>query len=573
MQAAEADARLRVAARPARTSWRQNRAVRIAGVSLASIALFLCYLRASRYASVDSDGGANALQAWDMLHGNLLLHGWVVSDVSFYTTELPQYMLLELVRGLTPGIVHVAGAMTYTVVVLLGAALAKGRATGRNGAMRAAIAVGIMLAPQVDAGPYLLLDRPDHIGTAVPILACWLLLDRAQHRWHVPVLIGLLLAWTQVADALATYAAAMPLAVVCGVRAYRELIPAGTGQLGLSRLRERVLWARYDLALTAAAVASVLLARAAARLLRAHGGYAVVGLPKAVVGADQMSRQLWNGVESVLLLFGADIFGQPFGLNLLVAGLHLFGVGIAAWAVARGARHFFARCDLTEQVLVTGTVITLTAFALGWPASGSFDAHEIAVLLPMTAALAGRLLASKLMIPRAIPIAALALAASLFALGYDVAQPVVAPANASLTRWLTAHHLRAGLASYWQADSISLDSHGTIVMGTVLRHGRLLHAYEWETYAPWYDPRSHSADFVVTATRPADQAWYATPAEAIATFGRPARTYRHGRYVIQVWNKNLLPSLRVPALLRVSGRCDGQASVKTACGPYAGRPA
>ena len=30
-----------------------------------------------------------------MLHGNLLLHGWTLSDTSFNTTELPQYMLLE----------------------------------------------------------------------------------------------------------------------------------------------------------------------------------------------------------------------------------------------------------------------------------------------------------------------------------------------------------------------------------------------------------------------------------------------------------------------------------------------
>ena len=35
-----------------------------------------------------------------MLHGNLLLHGWTVSDVSFYTTELPEYMGVELIRGL-----------------------------------------------------------------------------------------------------------------------------------------------------------------------------------------------------------------------------------------------------------------------------------------------------------------------------------------------------------------------------------------------------------------------------------------------------------------------------------------
>ena len=39
-----------------------------------------------------------------MLHGNLLLHDWWVSDVSFYTTELPQYAAIEAAtRASGPG--------------------------------------------------------------------------------------------------------------------------------------------------------------------------------------------------------------------------------------------------------------------------------------------------------------------------------------------------------------------------------------------------------------------------------------------------------------------------------------
>ena len=62
----------------------------LAGIALAATALFILYLRQSRSVAVGSDGGSIALQAWDMAHGNFLLHGWAMSDVSFYTTELPQ---------------------------------------------------------------------------------------------------------------------------------------------------------------------------------------------------------------------------------------------------------------------------------------------------------------------------------------------------------------------------------------------------------------------------------------------------------------------------------------------------
>ena len=67
----------------------------LVGLIAVGIGLYLCYLHVSRTARVSSDGASNALQAWDMLHGNPLLRGWTVTDVSFYTTELPEYMLVE----------------------------------------------------------------------------------------------------------------------------------------------------------------------------------------------------------------------------------------------------------------------------------------------------------------------------------------------------------------------------------------------------------------------------------------------------------------------------------------------
>ncbi len=133
---------------PARTS-AATLAKRAGLVVLAAAVLFFCYWRESQAAPLSSDGGGNVLQAWDMLRGNLLLHNWWVSDVSFYTTELPQYMLIEALTGLGPWVVHVAAAMTYTLLVLLAAFLAKGNARGGEGCARALMAAGLMLTPQL----------------------------------------------------------------------------------------------------------------------------------------------------------------------------------------------------------------------------------------------------------------------------------------------------------------------------------------------------------------------------------------------------------------------------------------
>ena len=217
------------------------------GWTAAVIAAFAVYLRLASTRAVNSDGASQALQGWDMLHGNLLLRGWTTTDVSFITTEVPQYALIELVRGLSQGVVHIAAAMTYTLVLLFAALLAKGTATGREAAARIAISVGIMLAPQLASGTNELLSSPDHIGTSVPLLLILLIIDRVRRpRWWVPVLVAALLAWAELADSIVLLAGVIPLALVCAFRVARSrqrpggpMVRDRAGGRGAGRVRRR----------------------------------------------------------------------------------------------------------------------------------------------------------------------------------------------------------------------------------------------------------------------------------------------------------------------------------------------
>ena len=112
---------------------RLHRWVWPAVLAAAAVVLFLCYLALSRTTPDNSDGADQVLQAWDMLHGNWLLHGWTVGDVSYYTTEIPEYTLLELIRGnYGPDVLHEGAAITYTLLVLLPACWPRGgRKAGR----------------------------------------------------------------------------------------------------------------------------------------------------------------------------------------------------------------------------------------------------------------------------------------------------------------------------------------------------------------------------------------------------------------------------------------------------------
>ena len=132
-------------ARPARRRAALRRLLTIVAAAALSVGLFWCYLLQSRTQAANSDAVGQVLQGWDMLHGNWLLRGWTLGDVTYYTTEIPEYALVELFRGLRADDVHIAGAATYTLLVLAAGLLARGRSTGREGLIRFAVAAGIMV--------------------------------------------------------------------------------------------------------------------------------------------------------------------------------------------------------------------------------------------------------------------------------------------------------------------------------------------------------------------------------------------------------------------------------------------
>ena len=365
-------------------------AKRTALVVLAAAVLFFCYWRQSLSVPLTSDGSGNVLQAWDMLHGNLLLHNWWVSDVSFYTTELPQYMLIDALAGLGPWVVHAAAAMTYTLLVLLAALLARGHAHGAAGLARALLAAGLMLAPQLSATAIVLLS-PDHTGTAVPLLATWLLIDRARPRWYVPPLVGLLFAWTMVADSIVLITGIVPLVLVCALRA----------RPGLTGRGPRPTSGRYELALAGAAVAAGVAGSFAPRLMAALGGYrqAPVG---TYMDLGQLRHGAWVTLQAFLELFGANVFGpSSYGarpaLEVVFAALHLAGAIAVAWALGVAVGRIFRFGELIVPCFAVAILLNLGTYLISAHAQDLLSAREIAEVLPLGAVLAGRVLGDRVL--------------------------------------------------------------------------------------------------------------------------------------------------------------------------------
>jgi hypothetical protein len=535
----------------------RRRSSSFAAYLLAGLALFTVYLRLSETYPLNSDSANILLMGWDLLHGHLLLHGWFMSDVSFYPTELPQYALLESFLGLHMQTAHVAAAMTYTLTFLLAVLLARSGSAGRAAWIRTLIAAGIMLAPQFGLGVFALDLSVGHIGTSVPLLLIWLLLDKFPPRWYLPVLTAVLLAWALVADPIVYVVGVGPLGAVAAARVIRGLITS-EGHLTVRIARQ---W--YDLALGVAAVTATALAWVVNNLLSALGGYTVNRLPFYLVSWHNLHEDA-PAAWKVLEIFGANYAGLS-GVWLVLAFLHMATVLLVLAALARVAWRFFA-VSLVDQVLAVAIVLNVALYLL--TNASDEAAHEVAVILPFGAVLAARVLTQTVRtvrdatadgrkepasrgLGRRVRLAGtllavygagiLVLAGYTAGLGYELAQPSVPPANTHLASWLEAHHLTYGLSGYWTSSSVTVESGNRVQVRALMQF--TMKRDLWMSNVSWYNPALHYANFIVLDSRPGFMNHWEPRALVRKYFGRPARTYHTGPYTVLVWNRNLLNSI------------------------------
>jgi hypothetical protein len=514
------------------------------------LVVFVLFLRISLSSPMDSDAANNALQAWDMIHGNPLLHGWVIGDASYYGFELPLYAIIEIFSGLTGVISHVAGALTYLVVAAGAAALA---GTGSSGAVKAArcgAAVAVLAAPVVtQQGASILLEAPGHIGTAAFLLFSFLLIDRAPGRRFTPPLLAVILCAGQVGDGTVLYVAVPAVLLVCLYRV-----------LAARKIRTA------DVAIAAGAAASVPLTSLVRAVMLHFGGFSMVPPKTAISPVGQWPEHLvvtWRAIRTIFGAFGATVvpYGSPlsglaavFSLACLLAAACGFAKVVWTWRTASRA----------EQMLCAAIVVNLAAYVVSTLPS-TYSSREIVALLPC-----GAVLAARACVPGRIVDAQLArlaaAAAGLAALlpltaAATTLPPVTAPA-VPLAAWLEARGLTYGIAGYWNASAVTLQSHNQVQVRAVVStndHVRRageppgqiwgpgkISAFYWETEPDWYDPAAHDATFVIANGQiPIDTAPL-TAAEVRRAFGRPAAVYQVGGAKIMIYRTNLLKRLAAP---------------------------
>ena len=487
------------------------------------MALFAFYLRISFTGHVSSDGANSALQAWDMLHGHLLLHGWIIGDATYYTFDLPVLALTELFFGLSNLTSHVASTLTYLIVTVLAVVIALADSRGLARVARCGVVVVVMTATfLVESHTPYLLGAPDHTGTSVFLLVSVLLIDRVTARWYTSPLLLAILCAGQIGDATVLYVVVPAVVVVCGYR----VVAARKIRTG-------------DAANALAAAASVPLASVVRAVMLHFGAYQMVA-PKTVISTPQQwphnAALAWHALR---VLFGAQAgSGSPalarnagyiLGIACLLAAAAGFARVVWTWRTASRA----------EQLLCAAIVVNLSAYVISTMPIPT-NPYEVVAVLPC-----GAVLAARAFVPghiggtlRAGLATGLAAIAALVPLATAAARPAAAVPTAPLSAWLQAHGLTYGLADYWSSSAITLESGNRVRVRAVLMDGRQVIPYLWETNTLWFDASRYDANFVIIDLAGNDLSPFAEQA-----FGKPVRIGHLAHWEILIYQKNLLKQL------------------------------
>ncbi|HEV2634732.1 MAG TPA: hypothetical protein VGX23_06265 [Actinocrinis sp.] len=508
-------------------------------ILIGTATLFYLYLKVAETAAINSDGSNNALQAWDLLHGHLLLHGWVIGDATYYTFELPIFALCEGVFGLGSEAIHVGDAVIYLLVVVMAALLACRKTSGRTALVRCCIVAAMMAVPITVATILVMLNAPDHIGTCAILLGAVYLADLVKdskrsaaestaatgRRSYLPVWLGVVLTLGQLGDQTVLYVGSFSIGLI---GAYRMVRARG--------------YRNADGAILLASVLSYPAALLLRHLLRALGGYTMIPPLTQIAPPHLWWSNFQFTYHNLAIVYGID----PGHLGRsTVAGSTVLG-WISAAAALAGFLRVIVRWNTVgrgAQILCTAIVVNLASYTVSAIADAS-NAREIVFTLPagcVLAAMAWRgplLERRRAVFPAALALAAAAVVPSAVTAGNSTADT----RDIVLSAWLQAHHLTYGIGGYWDASSVSVQSGGAVqVRAVLLYQGRFL-GYSWEARANWYDPAENDATFYIT--NPFDSDGPVTPAEVEAVYGPPTAIYTVDTRMILVYDQNLLTKVR-----------------------------
>lgn len=485
---------------------------------------------AARAVAADSDGASLVLAGQSLVHGNVLLHGWIVSLDSFWSSDVLLYALGVLVSGVSPALLTFVPALLYAFVVSLGVAAAAISLPRRSAWAGGAVAL-VLLAFPTWALTLTVLRGAQHMGTVALCLAAFVALHHRRRAVAVGLTAALLCAGT-LGDLLTIAYGVVPILCAGGLAALRA---------------RRARAAIVPVAASAAAVAAFVVIHAA---IPALGGFSARRANPLAHGQQMLDniRHLYSlGGELIGLhtaVFGTDTTPAWLQDAHVVVAVVVIGCALAAGVALLAGVIRPTRPTLADRSMDDLLVFAALGSACSYVLLAFFNATPFARYLAPAAifmcVLAGRMLGRGWALVhgrvagRALPALAGVVAILVVAgFAYRTSLPATTQPGTRLASWLEQHGLHEGVGAYWSASMVTVVSHDLVRVRPVVpdRAGRLVR-YDWESDAAWY--RRQRFDFLVF--QPGSAAAGIDAANATHTWGRPGRVVFVDGYEVIIWD-------------------------------------
>ncbi len=518
---------------------------KVAGFAVTVVGLFLLaslYGRLGRTFTVNSDDATGVLEAEAFLQGNYLLHGWTVSNVSFYTTDLPFYIIGVFFRGVRPSLLRDVPAAIYTLTVGLAVWLAgRGRGDRRPAWLGMAVTFILMGLPSGSLARWAFSGN-DHIGTTLLIIASLSTLDTAHGRavsWGRYALFTLALTLAIAGDKLALWVAAIPVIIVCAGRILKK-VEGGDGP--------------NNVVLLGSCFCAIVASKGILKLIQITGGFTEVPLIYRFSNIHICLCNLVYLTEGVLDLYGADFFGRVLNGATACRLLSLLGLGFVGYSTY----HAFPtrrtpgaseenRADFLCEILSVAIAVNLAAYVLGHEARNLTTVRYVLPSFVYGAILAGRFGVGRAGCVSCLypGIAMLAVVYAAF-FGRGLLSPPADNPYVNLADFLYKKNLHYGYGTYWVSSITTVSSENRVKVRAVIFDGEKLAPKTWIMDRRWY--RDTPAHFLVFWTSNDDHIDKTIGMQmATRTFEPPSEMSRVGEHTVLIWDKDITPCLNPPA--------------------------
>ena len=519
-------------------SWGQRVGVTLLGLAGLTIVF---YLESVHGFPGMPDKATAILEGQAMTRGNLLLHGWTLPVSSYWSTDAALSALLIPFVGLHGVLMQLQPAVMTALFVGAGALAATRETRGRQAAIAAVVtlvALTVFAAPMMEfyltAGAY-------HVGTALLALLGFVALRRAKFDigWVAAVVV---LAIGALGDLEMIAYGVLPVAVAGVVSMIRErslragtpLVAAGAGSIALLVLLQaaKIALGGFQWSPTHGAVPLGHLAGSFKNMLAVYADF---------LGGSRS----WGGYEIPLAGQWWHLLGALAVTASLLSGVYwlirrmVFGTGSASTSPDP---------RILDDLLVLGVLGAACSFMLE-ATLGLRDARYMTVSLLFASVLTARVVAQ--LLPRlassgrrvVIGVAGVALLGLAGTLGLQLSHADSYQTESRLVVWLEAHHLRRGIAGYWPASIVTVDSQGSVAVRPVLDSHRKIVPMQDEADSAWYEG---SFQFLLVDSPGSRRGINETTASA--SFGPPSHVYHFGTWEILTWDHGV--RVGYPPLLR-----------------------